>query len=290
MNDDREKLTPEIEEHLHTVTESSGLAAGEESFRLIKSNWLQKRDLFQSQTKALHMSTLDSLAQNDGRGVLLLSWSGSLISLGAAGESGRAFEYASIKLRSDVPDIVKTEGVTIAGDIVLGKPAYFSNCPVNASSNILIIAVCDPSLSLSEQNEIIREATIFLTNGFLKLNKTLGLTAAAAAEDIDHFTMRSMTAYTARRNKLSQSQVREVIDDFLATAETGMLLGERVPLGKIGRLYLKKRAAQKARMGHNPATGEEMLIKAKPETAVPRINFSGRLKEKAEGAVENAED
>jgi nucleoid DNA-binding protein len=34
-------------------------------------------------------------------------------------------------------------------------------------------------------------------------------------------------------------------------------------------------------MGRNPATGEEMLIPAKPETGVPKMSFSKHLKERA---------
>ncbi len=284
MENNREQLTEAVETHLRSVTESSGLPPEEGSYRMIKENWLKKRDLFRGQIRSLHMEEKDSFPAESSGALLLLTWSGSLISLGAETEKGRAYEYASIKLRSDVPDIVKTEGVGIVKDIRTGEPAEFTNCPVKQSSNVLIIAACNPETGLKEQDAIVREATIFLTNGFLKLNKTLSLPNGTADDELDHFTMRTMIAYTAGRNELTQTQVREVIDDFLATVETGMLLGERVPLGKLGRLFLKKRAAQKARMGRNPATGEEMLIKAKPETMVPAVSFSSVIKEKAAAA------
>jgi nucleoid DNA-binding protein len=273
-----------VEVHLRSVTESSGLPPGEESYEMIKDNWLKKLALFRGQINSLHMEERDSFPADSPGALLLLTWSGSLISLGAEKEKGRTYEYASIKLRSDVPDIVKTQGAGISRNIRSGEPAEFENCPVKQSSNILIIAACKPETPLNEQDDMVREATIFLTNGFLKLNKTLSLPDNAAEEDLDHFTMRSMIAYTAKRNNLTQTQVREVIDDYLSTLETGMLLGERVPLGKLGRLFLKKRAAQKARMGRNPATGEEMLIKAKPETLVPAISFSSGIKEKSSAA------
>ena len=43
--------------------------------------------------------------------------------------------------------------------------------------------------------------------------------------------------------------------------ESGLLLGLRVPLGKMGRLKLRTRAARKARLGINPATGEKITLR-----------------------------
>ena len=60
-----------------------------------------------------------------------------------------------------------------------------------------------------------------------------------------------------------------------------MLLGERVPFGRLGRMHLKLRPAQKARVGRNPSTGGEITIKAKPEMLVPKMSFSKYIKEKS---------
>ena len=63
--------------------------------------------------------------------------------------------------------------------------------------------------------------------------------------------------------------------------ESGMLLGLRVPLGRMGRLMLRRHAARKARLGINPATGERITLKARPEELGPRMTFSRALKERA---------
>jgi nucleoid DNA-binding protein len=101
-------------------------------------------------------------------------------------------------------------------------------------------------------------------------------------EDVpDQFTLKAMVTYLARKNDLSQRLTRQLIDDYHTMIESGMLLGQRVPLGKIGKLFLKKRPPQKARIGINPATGEKITLKARPEEPVPRIVFSRVMKEKA---------
>ncbi|TVQ40346.1 MAG: HU family DNA-binding protein [Spirochaetaceae bacterium] len=92
--------------------------------------------------------------------------------------------------------------------------------------------------------------------------------------------MRSMVQYVARKNSVTQVVARQLIDDYLQMVEAGALLGERVPLGRIGRLLYGVRPPQKARVGRNPASGEEITIPARPATAVPRMRFSSYIKQR----------
>jgi len=294
-----EDLPPRIQEHLRSVTESSGLPPGEDSLSRITANWLEKRDLFQEQTALLDMQEMDEFAPEDGRALLVLTYSGSLVSLGAADAggagstpagaktpgasaqgAGRHFEYASMPLRADVPSLVREEGVGLAAALRRDEPAVFSDSSIEQSSPVLHMVACDPEVSVADQERRVREATIFLTNGFVKLNRTLTVEAG----EIEHFTTKSMVQYVAHKNGITQTLARQVVDDYLMTAEAGALMGERVPVGRLGRLYVGLRGAQKARMGRNPATGEEMVIPAKPESGVPKMSFSKHLKERAEAA------
>lgn len=222
------------------------------------------------------MTAEDRFPAEDPRAALLLTYSGSLVCLGPLTESGRTFEYASIKLRADVPDIVVTEGCNLAEEATADAPVRLATCPIESTSELLFIASFDPSLSPGEQEQRLLEATIFLTNGFVKENQSLTVQGG-----VDHFTMKSIVQYLAKRNGVTQTLARRLVDDYLTMLESGALLGERVPMGRLGRLFLGTRSAQKARVGHNPATGEELLIPAKPETAVPRFAFSKHIKERA---------
>jgi len=278
MSEEIQGLSDKVRSHLKKITRSSGLADTEESFRRMAEVWLEKKRLFEGQIGALDMVEVDSFARDDPRGALLLSYSGSLISLGTLTASGRRVEYASISLRADVPDLVITESGGLAADVQLDGEAAFTSGKVRSTSSLLKIAVCPEDVSPEEQDKRIREATIFLTNGFVKINRTV----LSAGEDLpDQFTSQAIVAYLARKNGLTQKQARQITTDYLTMIESGMLLGERVPLGKIGRLFLKKRAPRKARVVVNPATGKEITVAARPEEAVPRISFSRALKERA---------
>ncbi|MFP4563770.1 MAG: HU family DNA-binding protein, partial [Spirochaetia bacterium] len=61
-------------------------------------------------------------------------------------------------------------------------------------------------------------------------------------------------------------------------------------LGRLGRISIKRRPPQKARVGRNPATGEEMTIPAKPARGVPKISFSKHLKQRAAEVELDEED
>jgi nucleoid DNA-binding protein len=279
MADSIENLPARVRTHLEQITRSSGLPDNAESLAKMAVLWAEKKRLFEEQIRSLDMEEVETLAADDPRPVLLLTYSGSLISLGpASARGGRRLEYASIELRADVPHLLVEEAVGPAADLRIEQAAEFSGGRVKRSSSLQKIAVCPPRVGLEEQEKRIREATIYLTNGFVKINRTVLPPAAGAP---DQFTLKATVAYLARKNNLTQRQVRQLVDDYLAVVESGMLLGERVPLGRIGRLFLKIRGPRKARVLTNPVTGRELTVPARPEMAVPRISFSRALKEKA---------
>ena len=244
----------------------------------LAANWSEKFDLFTTQTKLLEMAETDSLPPTDKRGLIALTYSGSLISIGPRMSGGRWLEYVSIKLRSDVPDIVSGVGIEIKGAVNRDAALEFLKGPIQATSAVYRIAVCAESLSSDEQDRRIREAAIFLTHSFMKINRGLSEIGERGA---DQFTIKGMANYIARKNGITAVLVKQILDDFFATAETGLLLGERVSLGRLGTLSLKVKAAQKARILKNPLTKEDILVPAKPESPVPKLSIPAALKDKA---------
>ncbi|MBN2533736.1 MAG: HU family DNA-binding protein [Spirochaetales bacterium] len=288
MGETFNQLPENIQVHLRKITESSGLPNTEESAELIAVNWVEKKDLFKEQIKLLGMNEVDIFKKDDERPVLLLTYSGSLISLGALAGGKRWIEYASIKLRSDVPNVVNVPESALEDDIQTDAEAVFTQGKIKQTSSLLKIAVCSEEIPVEEQEKRIREAMIFLTNSFTKANRKI---TASRGETPDNFTMKSIIRYIASKNNITQKLTGQILDDFLFILESGMLLGERIPLGRMGKLFIKKRAAQKARVSINPHTQEEMLIPAKPEMFVPKISFSKMIKEKVKTVdIDDIED
>ncbi len=67
----------------------------------------------------------------------------------------------------------------------------------------------------------------------------------------------------------------------LALKDTKKSAPGSVPLGNLGRLKMRYKAATKARKGTNPFTGEPMTFKAKPATLQPRFTAGKTLKDAA---------
>jgi len=273
-----DELPSEIRRQLDSMIHDSGLPDGPDARERFAALWAEKFRLFSSQIESLGMTMEASFAEGDARAAILLTYSGSLVTLGPRRGKDRWIEYASIKMRTDVPDLVRGDGATQVGPIVRGETASFSGCPVKKTSAIYRIAVCPAGASADDQERRVREATIFITNGFIRLNRSLSLDGQG---DVDQFTTKAIIAYVARKNGLTQATARAVVDDYLSMIETGMLLGERVPVGKLGNASLRFQAARKARIVKNLKTGDDLLVPAKPASMAPKFSFSQSVKDKS---------
>ena len=270
------QLPEKIKSHLAQITKTSGLPDSEESVEKIAENWLEKEKMFDSQIETLDMIFVDTLNKEDMRGAVMLTFSGSILSVGTLTNDTRWMEYASIKLRSDVPSLVIDEGIKTINNIEKDNCIEFEGSRIKKTSNIFKIAVCEKSVSAEEQEKRIREATIFLTNGFIKLNRSI----VYGEKLVDHFTMKTIIDYISKKNGITKKLTKQILNDYIYMLESGMLLGEKVPIGRLGKLTAKLKPAQKARVGRNPATGGEITITAKPKMFVPKALFGKIIKEK----------
>jgi len=278
MGEYLEQVPQAIRSHLAGLARNSGLPGEDSTLELLARAWLEKKRMFEAQIRALDMREVESLPAGDGRGALLLTSSASLLGVGAAQPAGRRLEYASIQLRTDVPHLLVEEAASLEEDLAVGREARFGGGSIHSTSPLLKIAVCDPGVSPEEQEKRLREAAIYLTGGFLRINRTVALPEAGAPEQ---FTAHYLVAYLARRNSLSRKAVRQLLEDYHLLLESGLLLSGRVRLGRIGTMRLRLLPARKARVGLNPATGQRITIPARPQQAAPRFSFSRLLKERA---------
>ena len=266
-----------IQAQVRVLLDDAGLAGDEAAQERLSGLWLEKFRLFSAQCQALGMEELPSMQADDPRAAIFLSYSGSLITLGPKRGKERWLEYASIKMRTDVPELVRSDKTNLAAEARVDTVAMFEGSALKRSSSLYRIAVCPAGLSPDEQERRVREATVYLTNGFIKLNKTLSL---EGADEVDQFTTKAIINYVAKKNGVTQVLARALIDDYLSMIETGLLLGERVSVGKLGGASLRYQAARKARLVKNLKTGQDLLVPAKPAAMVPKFNFSQSVKEK----------
>ena len=86
-------------------------------------------------------------------------------------------------------------------------------------------------------------------------------------------TLKHLAAAIADEQELSKKQAEAILTDLVTMITTHLKKGERIRIVGLGILQVRKRAA---RMGRNPATGEQIEIKASKKVA---FRASKELKE-----------
>jgi len=272
---EKQNIIPEnIENHLAELLLS--MDNSEVTIKDLRQSWLDKENLLARQAKSLCMVELEELPADDKRAALFLTYSGSLISIYTAEENFRNIEYASIKMRSDVPDVVTIKKTALQEMVKINHSAFFTSGDVKKTSSIYKIFTFDNEVEKQEQDNRIREATIFLTNAFVQINRAI--TSREESKD-NQYDMRAIARYIAGKNNVSQTKAKEILDDYLSILKTGLILSGRVSLGNIGNMNLKLKKAQSAKVVKLPSTGEEITVKAKPQMYIPKISFNKKFKD-----------
>jgi len=77
-------------------------------------------------------------------------------------------------------------------------------------------------------------------------------------------TLRHLAAGLAAQHEIAKRQSELLLTDFIDMIVKHLKKGDRIRIGGLGILQVRKRAA---RMGRNPATGEPIKIKASKKVA-----------------------
>ena len=77
-------------------------------------------------------------------------------------------------------------------------------------------------------------------------------------------TLKHLAAQLAEDHQLSKKQSEQMLSDLVGQITKHLKKGDRIRIGGLGILQVRKRAA---RMGRNPATGEQIQIKASKKVA-----------------------
>lgn len=173
MGEFLDQIPENIQGHIKEITKSSGLPDEEESVEKMAEAWLEKKKIFEEQMENMNMHEVDSFEKGDEKGCLALTYSGSLINIGPLVDGARKAEYTSVGIRSDVVPAAEKEGSTLVNDVIIDNIINFEVGPVQSTSPIFKIAVCEEGLDADEQSEKIAQATQILQEEFVNVNKTV---------------------------------------------------------------------------------------------------------------------
>ena len=77
-------------------------------------------------------------------------------------------------------------------------------------------------------------------------------------------TLKHLAAGLAADHEMAKKQSETILNDLVGMIVKHLKKGDRIRIGGLGILQVRKRAA---RMGRNPATGEQIQIKASKKVA-----------------------
>ena len=77
-------------------------------------------------------------------------------------------------------------------------------------------------------------------------------------------TLKQLAAALADQHEIAKKQSEQILNDAIGLMTKHLKKGERIRIAGLGILQVRKRAA---RMGRNPATGEQIKIKASKKVA-----------------------
>jgi hypothetical protein len=173
MYPSRDSLPGSIIRHLHNAAEAFGLEADEDTIARLGAGWLEKRDAFDNMIIEKGMDDIGFFSRNDERGALILTYSGSLVSVGPLDGDDRKITYTSIGFRTDVPPSLHREGCILSSDGKVDTCLSFQKGPIKQTSRIFRIAVCPESLSAVEQSELLSSTSSVIAESFLGMNRDL---------------------------------------------------------------------------------------------------------------------
>jgi hypothetical protein len=173
MGEYLDQIPEPVQDHIRQITKTSGLGEGEDAVETIAKAWLEKKQIFENRVRENHLEEVESYAPDEQRGALLMTYSGSIISVGPQSDGTRNVEYASIGLREDVPERAAHDAAKLSSEVAVDSVAKFSPGPISKSSAIFMITVPRGDMEPEEEEELLSNVTQVITEDFVEVNKTI---------------------------------------------------------------------------------------------------------------------
>lgn len=174
MGEYLDQIPDNIKGHIEQIAKDIKLEDDEDAVEKVARGWLEKKDAFEEKIESMGMEEVDSLSQDDEKGALALTYSGSLVNIGPIMDGVRHSTYSSIGFRTNAPDQAESDNSTLESDVEVDGIIKFSNGPVKSTSKIFKIAVCkDDDMTAEEQEKTIMEVATVIEDEFVEVNKTI---------------------------------------------------------------------------------------------------------------------
>lgn len=170
MGENLDRLPDRVREHVRKLVEPAGLSDVENADEMLAEGWLEKHEAFERHTADRGMKLVDSFAKDEMGGALVMTYSGSIVSIGPLVDGERDVAYASIGVRRDVPQMSVKQDSRLAADVAADKVCELAEGPVQRTSPVFALAVFQKALPPAKENAALVEVTQVLTERFVDIN------------------------------------------------------------------------------------------------------------------------
>lgn len=166
-------LSAVIQNHIKQIAKTSGMPSGEETWESLALAWVEKNQCFEDGIAENNLEETQFFQKDSEKGAVVLTYSGSLITIGPLVDGKRHAEYTSIGLRTDVPASATEDKSVLSSDIEVDSVAAFSKGPIQQSSPVYKIAISTENLDAAEEEELLTQVTQDIAEDFVEVNKTI---------------------------------------------------------------------------------------------------------------------
>jgi len=170
MGEFLDRLPSKVREHVRLLVEPAGLSDLENAEELLAQGWLEKSDAFTHHTADRGMMPFETFSRGETTGALVMTYSGSIVSIGPVADGDRDVAYASIGARRDVPQMSVKQDSRLALDVHVDDVIQFDEGPVKRTSPVYSIAVFQKALPAEKEHAALVEVTQVLTRRFVDIN------------------------------------------------------------------------------------------------------------------------
>ena len=170
MANNLDRLPERVRQHVRQLVEPAGLVGMDGAEEQLAEGWLEKQRAFDQHTAARGMAPATEFAADDTGGALVMTYSGSIVSVGPMTDGRRDASYASVGARRDVPRLVSRQDSRLAADIAVDRVLEFDGGPVVKTSPVFAIAVFRKALPPAKEQAALVEVTQVLTERFVAIN------------------------------------------------------------------------------------------------------------------------
>ncbi len=166
-------LGKDIQDHLKQIARTSGLPQNDDSYERMALAWVEKKAAFDTIIAEHGLSEMSFFGRSEQKGALVLTWSGSILTIGPLVDGTRRCEYTSIGLRGDVPPSAVEEASELSADIETNEAVQFAAGPVRTSSPVYRLALTTAVMEPEEEEALLTQVSQSLAGDMTEINKTI---------------------------------------------------------------------------------------------------------------------